>query len=152
MGRWEQPQQNLPPFRLHDLNGKVWNSEKLLGKTVVMGLWATWSGPSVLQLAKWRSFLDLVKDRDDIQPLSLNVDEDLNKARAMAERESCDFPILAASVYAHQAVRMLSVPRVWIVDAKGSWRWEIVGFDATLEDWENELLKKVEQTQEAAAG
>ncbi len=152
MGRWERPESNLPPFRLHDLNGKVWISDRLRGKTVVMGLWATWSGPSILLLAGWRRFRDLVMDREDIEVLSLNVDDDFGKARAEASKEQYDFPVLAAAVYAHQAVPMLSVPRIWIVDANGNWQWESIGFDATMEDFEHQLLKKVEATQAMASG
>lgn len=152
MSRWERPDRELPPFRLANLEGKVWNLEKLAGKTLVLNVWATWSAPCMLQLPFMQQLYDRFKDRKDVAVLTLNVDEDSHSLLEFLAGHSYTFPVLLGNVYVNQVVRFLSVPRLWIVDAKGKWQWEQEGFDAMDAGWIGDVEKRTSMVQEAAGG
>ncbi|MGA8072630.1 MAG: hypothetical protein WB995_04090 [Candidatus Acidiferrales bacterium] len=40
---------------------------------------------------------------------------------------------------------LISIPRVWIVDASGNWRWEQIGFGDDAK-WESAILEKLDHT------
>jgi hypothetical protein len=41
---------------------------------------------------------------------------------------------------------------LWIIDAKGKWQWEQVGFDANAEGWEDEVMRRLESVHSPAPG
>ncbi|HUQ95296.1 MAG TPA: TlpA disulfide reductase family protein [Bryobacteraceae bacterium] len=145
MARWEKPTKEMPAFRLADLDGKVWNLKKLEGKAVLVCVWASWSAPCHILLPKFQHLSDNLKERDDVQVLSLNVDEDLTLAGPFIKKHGYTFPVLPSFVFVGQLVGFLSVPRVWIIDANGRWQWEQIGFDAnSAEEWEAEVMRRLE--------
>jgi thiol-disulfide isomerase/thioredoxin len=143
MPRWEHPEKELPSFRLTDVDGKVWYLKRLQGKTLLVCIWATWSGPSQWILPKFQAIYDQLKDREDLEIFSMNVDEDTSLARPFAQKHGYTFPVIPAFTFVGQLVGFLSVPRMWIVDGTGKWVWEQVGFDANATDWEQDVLKKL---------
>lgn len=151
MPRWERPLKELPPFRLSDIDGKVWFSKRLEGKTLVVCIWAVWSGPSQMMLPQFQHLYDQLKDRPDVNVFSMNVDEDTSPVRPFLEKHNYTFPVVPAFTFVGQLVGFLSVPRMWIVSSTGKWLWEQVGFDANATDWEEEVLKKLDAVTEAAS-
>lgn len=133
----------MTPFRLAALDGKVWNAQKLSGKTLLIYVWATWSGPCLLQMPDVQKLYEAVQERKDVQLLTFNVDEDPLAAKPYITQHGYAFPVLNAHVYVQQLTGYTSVPRLWIVDANGTWIWEQTGFDARNEEWTEEVLKKI---------
>lgn len=148
MSRWLSPDRKLPPFRLLDINRKIFESEKLAGKTLILPVWATWSGPCHLQLPRVQKLQAALEGREDIALLTLNADDDIAAVRKYVEERGYTFRVLNATVYVNQVIMNLSVPRLWIVDGSGKWVSEQVGFDLNDDDWEADVLRRAE----AAAG
>jgi thiol-disulfide isomerase/thioredoxin len=68
----------IPDFKLSDQNGKTWTLASLKGKATLISVWATWCGPCREELPHLQKLYEQVKNRDDIQVITLNVDEDLS--------------------------------------------------------------------------
>ena len=127
---------------LADFSGKRWHQKDLVGKTVVIVSWATWCGPCRLQDAQLEKFYVKMKDRKDLAILGLNVDENPGEVRPFMQQHGYTFPVLAGSSF-KQAVGL--VPRTWIIDKQGNWRWVRNGFneEKTYSDFETDLLGQI---------
>jgi thiol-disulfide isomerase/thioredoxin len=143
-GRWERPEKDLPPFELTDLNGKKWNSKDLLGKALFINVWATWCGPCNAELPHLQKIYETMKGRNDVVLLSLNVDDELGLVEPFVKDKALSFPVLPAVSFVRGVLDSISIPRNWIVDAKGKWRWEQLGFDNSETNWESTVLAKIE--------
>lgn len=147
-GDWKQVTKKMPPFELSDFSGRIWRQKDLQGKVVLIVSWATWCGPCRLQDKLLQQFYNKVKDRKDIVILSFNVDENPGQVRPFMQKQEYTFPVLAA--FSYEEVKSL-VPRTWIIDARGNWRWVRDGYDETktYAEFEKEMLGRIE---EAKAG
>ncbi|MCC6390618.1 MAG: TlpA family protein disulfide reductase [Bryobacterales bacterium] len=152
MARWEKPYKDMPAFRLADLDGKVWNLKRLEGKAVVVCIWASWSAPCHMLLPQFQKLYDDLQGREDVEVVSFNVDEDVSPVRPFMTKHKYTFPVVPSFVFVGQLVGFLSVPRLWIIDAKGKWQWEQVGFDASAEGWEDEVRRRLESVHSPAPG
>jgi thiol-disulfide isomerase/thioredoxin len=144
MARWEKPKKEMPLFRLADIDGKVWNLQRLEGKTLLVGIWASWSAPCHVMLPKFQKLYDQLQGRENLVVVSFNVDEDTAGIRAFMAEHKLKFQVVPSFVFVGQLVGFLSVPRIWIIDNKGKWQWEQVGFDANDQGWEDDVLKRLE--------
>lgn len=151
MGRWEKPKKDMPPFRIADIDGNVWNLKRLQGKTLLVAIWAGWSAPCQILMPKFQKLFDQLNARPDVEVLSFNVDEETTAIRPYLDKNSFTFPVVPARVFVGQLVGFLSVPRLWIIDSNGRWQWEQVGFDMNDKEWESELLKRLEAVASASA-
>ncbi len=148
-GRWERPEKDLPPFELTDLTGRKWNSRDLLGKTLFINVWATWCGPCQTELPHLQKLYEKLKGRDDVVLLSLNVDNQVGIVEPFIQEKTFTFPVLPAYNFVSSLLDGISIPRNWIVDAKGKWQWEQLGFDSAETDWEAVVLAKIESVKSA---
>ncbi len=141
---WKKVTAEMPSFALSDFSGKQWRQTELTGKTVVVVSWATWCGPCHLQDAMLQKFYEKVKDRKDLVVVSFNIDENPGQVLPFMRRQGYTFPVLAASSY-EQAQNL--VPRTWIIDKQGSWRWVKGGYDEskTYPEFEKDLLTQIEK-------
>ncbi len=134
----------MPPFRLSDLDGKVWTLRNLRGKKLVVAVWSTWSGPCQMMLPQVENLFARLKERDDVEVLSMNVDEDSTSIPAYMEKHRLTFPVVPAITFVGQLVGFLSVPRLWIIGADGKWLWEQVGYDAKGINWEMDVMEHLD--------
>jgi thiol-disulfide isomerase/thioredoxin len=143
-GEWQAQMKDLPQWKLPDLAGQTWTATSLHGKTVLINIWATWCAPCREEHPLVQAFYDKIKNRGDIQVLTFNVDEEVgNVAPYMAEHKYT-FPVLLAADYVNDVIPVLGIPRLWIVDAAGKWRWEQVGGSKDDARWEKQLLEKLD--------
>jgi thiol-disulfide isomerase/thioredoxin len=149
MPRWEKPEKDMPSFRLSDLEGKVWNLKNLHGKTLLVCIWSTWSGPCQLLLPRFQALYDQLKERENLVVFTMNVDEDSSLVRPYLAKSGYNFPVVPALTFVGQLVGFLSVPRLWIIDEDGGWLWEQVGFDASAAGWEEDVVKRLDKAQAA---
>jgi thiol-disulfide isomerase/thioredoxin len=143
-GRWEKPSKPMPEWQLQDLAGKMWKLTSLEGKTVLINVWATWCGPCRIEHPYLEKLYQKVKDRPDIQIVSFNVDDEVGKVQPYMQEQKFTFPVLLAKNYVDELLPALSIPRNWIVDSKGKWRLEQIGFGHD-ENWEKLMLEKIGQ-------
>lgn len=141
--RWEQPGKPLPSFELTDVGGRKWSSKALEGKTLFLNLWATWCGPCIAELPHFQKLYEQTRDRPDIAVLSLNVDDEVGLVEPFLKEKGFTFPALLAASYVNRTLDGVGVPQTWIVNGKGMWLWQQVGYDGE-PDWVRSMLAKIE--------
>jgi thiol-disulfide isomerase/thioredoxin len=148
-GRWETPKKPMPAWELADLASKTWKLKSLEGKTLLINVWATWCGPCRQELPYLEKLHQSIKDRTDLQIISFNIDDELGQVEPFVKAQKLTFPVLLAKNYVEELLPMISIPRNWIVDAKGVWRAEQIGFGHDPE-WEKSMLERLEKTKPAS--
>ena len=146
-GRWESPKKDMPAWQLSDLAGHTWTAASLHGKTVLINVWATWCGPCRQEHPLLQSLYDKIKDRSDIQILTFDIDEEIGDVAPYMAQHRFTFPVLLATEYVKDLLPEIGIPRLWIVDASGKWRWEQVGL-ADDAKWESQVLEKLDQAKQ----
>lgn len=144
-GDWADAPKDLPSFELSDFSGKTWRLKDLTGKVVMITSWATWCGPCGMEDKALQKFYDKVKDREDLLILTFNVDENPGMVLPFMQKQGYTFPVLAAFSLPEK-MRDL-VPRTWIIDPNGHWRWVKNGYDdaQSYAEFEKEMLDRIER-------
>jgi thiol-disulfide isomerase/thioredoxin len=149
-GRWEKAKNALPAFELADLSGQTWKVSTLEGKSVLINLWATWCGPCNQELPHLQELYTKVKDRSDLQILTLNIDEDLGLVQPFMKEKGYTFPVLPAYSFVIDLLDGFAIPQNWIVDPHGTWRWTQIGYGAEA-DWASDMIQRLELAKKGEA-
>jgi thiol-disulfide isomerase/thioredoxin len=140
---WRKPTKAMPAFELADLSGKTWSLKNLGGKAVLINVWATWCAPCKAELPHLQKLYERVKDRADLQILTLSIDEDLSLVAPFMKEKGYTFPVLPAYGLVTGQLDVATIPQNWILDTKGEWRW--TGMPAgPAAEWEDAMLKQIE--------
>ena len=85
------------------------------------------------------------KGRPDVQLLTLNADENPGMAEAFMQKSKLTLPVLRASAYVQDTLRVFAFPNTWVVDADGVVRAKILGFSGSdkWEEWMADLIEKI---------
>lgn len=110
---------------------------------MLVNLWATWCGPCREEHPQLQKLYDKLKTRTDVQVITFNVDDEVGKVEPYMKEKGYTFPVLLAKSYIDDLIPSLTIPQNWIVDAKGKWQWEQIGFGAAAK-WEAEITSKLE--------
>jgi thiol-disulfide isomerase/thioredoxin len=143
-GRWEKPTKTMPAFELTDLTSKSWRLKNLEGKSVLINVWATWCGPCQAELPKLEKLYEKVKDRPDIQIVTLNIDQDLGLVAPFVKDKGFTFPVLPAYSFVLSLLDSVAIPQNWILDPKGAWRLSQLGYDASDAQWADTMIAKMQ--------
>jgi thiol-disulfide isomerase/thioredoxin len=143
-GRWEKATKAMPAFELADLNGKTWRVKNLEGKSVLINVWATWCGPCQAELPHLEKLYEKLKDRSDVQIMTLNIDQDLGLVGPFVKEKGWTFPVLPAYSFVLALLDSVAIPQNWILDPKGVWRWSQLGFDASDAKWADTVIGNLE--------
>jgi thiol-disulfide isomerase/thioredoxin len=139
---WNALNRSLPEMHVPDAKGRTWTLADFKGKTTFVFLWATWCGPCWRKLPWMQKLYEAVKDRPDVQAISLSMDE--NPAivkRFMTEREF-SFPVLVSKSYVEQVLPEVILGQTWLLDGDASIR--LHGNGPYLEQlWVAEALDKL---------
>jgi len=147
--QWEVPERGMPEWELSDLQGHLWKRTALKGKTVLIGVWGTWCGPCVAELPEFQKLYEQMKERGDVEVLSFNVDDEVGKVEPFIKQKGYTFPVLLARDYVNDVLQRNGIPRVWIVDREGKWRWERLGFDVEHGGWQESVMEKMSEAGKA---
>lgn len=128
---WKIPDAPIPDFELSDFSGKTWRLKDLRGKTVLISSWATWCGPCKQELPHLQKLYEKVNGRQDLQIITLNIDENPGQVQPFLREQHFTFPVLAAT--SMEEVTQV-VPQIWIIDQQGHSRWLLTGFDDMTDD------------------
>jgi thiol-disulfide isomerase/thioredoxin len=143
-GRWEAATKIMPAFELADLTGKTWRVKTLEGKSVLINVWATWCGPCQAELPHLEKLYEKVKDRTDIQIMTLNIDQDLGLVAPFVKDKGFTFPVLPAYSFVMSLLDSVGIPQNWILDPKGIWRLTQLGYDASDAQWADTMIGKLQ--------
>ncbi len=143
-GPWEKPGKEMKAWELSDLKGRTWKLQSLEGKTLLINVWASWCGPCRAEHPHLQKLYERVKDDPKIQIVTFNIDDEIGNVAPYIQENKYTFPVLLAKDYADE-LSVNSIPRNWIVDAKGTWEWEQIGFGSE-DKWEDEMLAKLKET------
>ena len=143
-GRWEKATKTMPAFELADLAGKTWRLKNLEGKSVLINVWATWCGPCQAELPKLEKLYEKVKDRSDLQIVTLNIDQDLGLVAPFVKDKGFTFPVLPAYSFVLSLLDSVGIPQNWILDPKGAWCWTQLGFAASDAQWTDTVIAKLQ--------
>jgi thiol-disulfide isomerase/thioredoxin len=142
---WGKPEGTLTGFELEDTAGKLWRLKSLEGKTVAINVWATWCGFCVAEHPAFQKLYDKLKDRPDVVLLTFNVDESVAEIEPYMKKNGYTFPVIPAQSLVNTVLPEVGIPRNWIFDAKGVFRWEQVGYNSSDADWEKKFLEVLER-------
>ncbi len=138
--RGPQTNRSVPDFTVADRTSKTWTLANLKGKTTLINVWATWCGPCLVELPQIQKLFDQVKNRQDIQVITLNVDENPGLVEPFLKQNNYTFP----SLFARSFVEDFAGPTTWISDATATIRLETVGYGGDSGDWVQDTLSQIE--------
>ncbi len=118
---WKRPTKPLPAFELADLSGKTWRLRELGGRAVLINVWATWCGPCQRELPHLQKMYEKLKNRADLQILTLTLDQDSAVVAPLLKEKGYTFPVIPAYGFVTELLDLVGVPQNWIVDSKGEW-------------------------------
>jgi thiol-disulfide isomerase/thioredoxin len=135
----------LPALTLKDFGGATWTLASFQGKTTLINVWATWCAPCQKELPHLQKLYEKIKDQSDLQVVTLNVDEEIDRVQPYLRKNKYTFPVLPARTYVHALLPNLSIPRNWIVDKAGLMREESIGFGGSGTQWMENALAKLRE-------
>jgi thiol-disulfide isomerase/thioredoxin len=140
----------IPKFSVADQNGRTWTLDNLKGKTTLINVWATWCAPCQRELPLLQQLYEQVKDREDIQVITLNVDQDQDLVGPYLQKNKYSFPTLFAESFVKGFAGPIGIPTTWISDSSGTIRSEVLGFGGNSQEWVPLTLKQMESVRAAA--
>lgn len=145
---WKESEIALPDFEITDTDRRLWKLQDLKGKKTLVNLWATWCGYCMPELPVVQKMHENLRDRADIQVISLNLDENPGVIEPFMEQNGYTFPVLPATAFVEKLIPLLSLPRNWIVDPQGRIAYQQEGLNTNIspEEW---LSKKAVELMEA---
>jgi thiol-disulfide isomerase/thioredoxin len=132
----------LPDFRIEDLHGRTWQLSDLKGRVTLLDFWATWCGACRSELPYIQKLYDRVKDRKDLQVVTISVDDNPGLIEGYLKETGFTFPVLVAKDLAEKIFPVLMLPQTWIIDPQGSRsRDQVVGAS---DDWVTSTISRME--------
>jgi thiol-disulfide isomerase/thioredoxin len=132
----------LPEFSLKDAAGHPWTLARFKGKTTVAVVWATWCQPCREELPHFAKLAETLKDRNDVQVVSFNTDENSGAVEPFLKQTSYTFPVLFAQHFAEDLMPYFAIPRTWII-RDGVLAAESVGFGGDGQKWQDEIIAQL---------
>lgn len=116
---WDNLDRPLPEMHVPDSAGRVWTRADFEGKTTFVFLWATSCGPCWRHLPVMQKLYDAVKDRSDVQAISLSLDENPAVVKRFMKERNYTFPVLVDKAYAERILPEVILGQIWMVDKAG---------------------------------
>jgi thiol-disulfide isomerase/thioredoxin len=138
--------ERMPPFELVDLTGRTWRRSDLEGRTAFVDVWATWCQPCRKELPHVQRLYDRLKGRPDVVLLTMNVDEKPSEVQPFVAANGYTFPVLLAHDYVRTTLATIGIPRNWVIDAAGVWRFDEIGYDEHTVDWVGDAERMIDRT------
>jgi thiol-disulfide isomerase/thioredoxin len=133
----------IPEFAVADLAGRTWRLSDLKGKVTLLDFWATWCGSCRGELPHIQKLYDRLKGRNDLQVVTINVDDNPGLIEGYLKETNFTFPILPAKDLAGKIFPIIMLPQTWIVDAQGRRSEEqVVGGS---DDWVERTIAQMER-------
>ena len=121
----------LPPFQATDFEGKEISSSSLLGKVVLVDIWATWCQPCRKEMPGYQKLLDRYGSRGFVViGLKSNMMRDTEEPMQFAREVGIHYPLVNASgELIGKFCKLEGLPTTMVYDRQGSLRKKVIGFD-----------------------
>lgn len=141
--------QNIPDVKVEDAAGKAVSVQSMVdGKSpFVVSFWASWCKPCLKELAALEEVAPDWEGKYPLRIYAVSVDDSRSIAEAKAMAASADWPVTVlfdTKQHLKQALKVSSVPHVFVFDKNGKQVWTHTGYIPGAED---ELLQKVLETE-----
>ncbi|MCR5408858.1 MAG: TlpA family protein disulfide reductase [Bacteroidales bacterium] len=141
--------QTLPDVKVEDPAGKAVSTRSLLdGKSpFVITFWASWCKPCQRELAAIEEAAPDWAGKYPLRIYAVSVDDSRSIAEAKALAASSEWPVTVlfdTKQALKQALKVTSIPHVFVYDKNGKLVWNHMGYIPGSED---ELLQKVLETE-----
>lgn len=133
----------LPDFATTDLGGRTWRLSDLKGKVTLLDLWATWCGSCRAELPYIQKVYDQVKDRQDLQVITINIDDNPGLLEGYLKDTHFTFPILPAKDLAEKIVSVMVLPETYLVNLEGRRSLDHIG--GASDKWVTGVITRMEQ-------
>ncbi len=119
---WVKLNYKMPALNLPGMGSRTWSNRDFEGKATMVYLWASWCGPCWRHLPAIQAIYDKTKNRQDIQIVTLSIDEEPDKLASFMKEKGYTFPVMVGDAYAKQLLGKPILGQTWIVDKTGSIR------------------------------
>ena len=112
--------ETLPSIRLPDADGKMWTSDQLEGKIVLLNFWATWCAPCRKEMPWFKEFQQTYSDKG-FTVVAISTDrQGWDVVRPYIEELQPNFPVLVADENVTKSFgRMTSLPTTFLIHRDG---------------------------------
>ena len=143
MVAWNTLDRRLPAMHIPDAAGRTWTLADFKDKTTFVFLWSVSCGPCWRELPAMQKLYDAVKDRHDVQAVSLVLDDN----PALVERFMTDrkftFPVLVSRAYGEAVMPEATLCQAWLIDDSAKLRLRRVNAPYLEQVWLDEALDKL---------
>jgi len=120
---WLSLRYKLPELNEPGLDSRIWTTRDFEGKSTIVYLWVTSCGPLCWSnLPAIQALYNKIKDRPDLQVVTLSVDEDRQTVSTFMKEKGYTFPVMVGKSYAKRLLPQMILGQYWIVDATGAIR------------------------------
>jgi thiol-disulfide isomerase/thioredoxin len=109
----------LPGFETKDLDGRRWRTADLSGKITFVEVWASWCGPCRAEHPQIQQLHERLKGRNDLQLVTLSIDESAYLAESYMKSKGYSFPVIASKDVTEKLFPVIGLPQAWVVDRNG---------------------------------
>jgi thiol-disulfide isomerase/thioredoxin len=143
---WDKIDRIVPDFALTDLSGRKWTQNDLKGKVTIVNIWATWCGPCIAELPYVQKVQNSIKNRKDVQVITLNIDENPGLIEPfLKQRGVISLTVIPAMDFVERILNVNGFPRTWVVDPGGVARREQAGFTGEPATWVERVLASLKE-------
>ena len=130
--RWPA-QLPTPSLKLRDLDGRLWDTNDLQGKVVVLNFWASWCEPCVNEMPILNALSNIKGAEESPVVLGINVKESSSAVLDFMARHRIAYPVLLDGAGAQlNSWTKGVIPTTILIGRDGRARWRITGeIDAT---------------------
>lgn len=89
-----------------------------------------------------------VSRREDVQVVTLNVDQDQELVEAFLKGNKYTFPVLFARSFVESFAGPIGIPTTWIADRAGTIRLEMLGFGGDAAQWVERTIRQLEEVRD----
>ncbi|MGA2588402.1 MAG: redoxin domain-containing protein [Bryobacteraceae bacterium] len=140
---WNVLNRTLPELHVPDAAGRIWTLADFKAKTTFVFLWATWCSPCWQELPGMQKVYEAVKDRSDVQAISLSMDENPAIVERFLKERKFSFPVLVSKSYVEQVLPEVILGQTWLVDQTASIRLQRQNGLYLEKVWVDEALDKL---------